>query len=170
MLGNLQESTPPIKFLLILLAVLGLAAGVLYFFILGNGQFPFFVSKSPVPQNLVQVSTLTDTGRIENCLAKKGEDPLVDEVAEVAPSTLEIDYRGKVKEVLIAETKTSISLISVDGRQVYNFSVDNAEPVYGKLNTKISDLKKLDEIVIAVNCRKGEAGNIKISRVIRIGG
>lgn len=156
------------KFLVALIIVLtAVLIGVLVYLYLNGGLKLSTSQPTPVDQTPPE-SKLVDTSRIENCTAQVGTDPLVTVSQEVAPSVMELDFRGKVAETSQSGSKTSVKLVSLDGLQSYQFEIDNSEPVYGKKKVTLKDLKYLDELLIAVNCKSGEVGTFKYSKVYRI--
>lgn len=165
---NNPQSEFPVKFFVGLFVLLAIVGGVLLYLLYKGGQLPFVSNPTnPTPIAQAPVGGMVDTSRIENCTAKKETDPLVDASSEVVPGMLEIDFRGKITTITPQDTKTSIKLTSVSGEQVYEFLIDNTEIIYGKENGKVQDLKFLDGLLIATNCKQGEKGNLRISRIYK---
>jgi hypothetical protein len=147
----------------LLIILLGLVSYVLYL----SDKLPF-ITKPPAPTPSTNTSFL-DTSRIDNCIAESGTDPIIETSTEVVPGIMELDFRGKVLQVSPGSEKTKVKLTSLGGDQAYELEIDNTEPVNGK-NTKLtlSELKYLDELLIAVNCKKGEKGTFKFSKIYKV--
>jgi hypothetical protein len=107
-----------------------------------------------------------------DCNIKKEQNPLVRKVVDVMPKLREVSFQGHVTVVSADEAKktTNVSLISLSGGQTVQLPFESAEKVYlGNTETKLSELKAGDELVIFYNCNPQiKNDSLKLSRLTKL--
>lgn len=186
---NPEEATPEVPVgpapksanLIVKLAVLAAIAvivGGVVLFLKQTNLFPF----SKTPTLLTTTPTITPTPistptlpppNLLFCNIQKEDNPLVSNITNVLPNLREIDFSGNVfKAIFEQDTATAtITLVSFDGQQTAEFTVPQAETVYGKTEQKIADLKPLDNVLLAYNCNPSDpkkTAELTLSRIYKI--